>query len=395
MTDLDRRDATESRGGELAPLVSDAYDILCFSHLRWDFVYQRPQHLLTRCARERRVYFFEEPVTGEGGPRLQVSAREGGVRVVVPQLPPGLEGEAAEEALRGLVDGLVGGEGLRAYVLWYYSPMAVGFTRHLKPLAAVYDCMDELSAFAGAPAGLRARERELFTRADVVFTGGQSLYEAKRELHRAVHAFPSSIDVGHFGRARASQPDPADQAEIGRPRLGYFGVIDERIDLGLIAAVAEGRPDWQIVMVGPVCKIDPQGLPRRPNIHYLGARPYAELPRYIAGWDVAIMPFARNEATRHISPTKTPEYLAAGRPVVSTSIRDVVRPYGLRGLVAIADAPGDFIVAAECELQRVKRRRWLREVDEFLAQDSWDRTWMRMRALIAAAVEEKRSCSTT
>jgi UDP-galactopyranose mutase len=365
------------------------YDLLCFSHLRWDFVYQRPQHLLGRCARERRVFFFEEPVFGPGEPRLVVERRGDGPWVATPHLPDGTPGAEVDALQRRLLDEMIAGHDIRAHVDWYYSPMALGCSRHLRPLAGVYDCMDELSGFHGAPPALQERERELFARVDLVFTGGHSLYEAKRGQHASVYAFPSSIDAAHFGRAREVQGDPADQAEIPRPRLGFFGVVDERMDLGLVAALADARPDWQIVMIGPVVKIDPAGLPRRGNIHWLGGRTYAELPVYIAGWDVAIMPFARNAATRFISPTKTPEYLAAGRPVVSTSIRDVVRPYGVRGLVGIADEPAAFVAAVEEALALPERARWLAEVDQFLAGNSWDETWARMRRLIGAAVRAR------
>jgi UDP-galactopyranose mutase len=256
--------------------------------------------------------------------------------------------------------------------------------------------MDELSLFRGAPPSLLERERRLLKRADLVFTGGQSLYEAKRERHPAVHAFPSSIDAGHFGRARRATAEPADQAAIPRPRLGYFGVIDERIDLDLLAAAADARPDWNWVMIGPVVKIDPATLPRRSNLHYLGMKDYADLPAYLAGWDVALMPFATNESTRFISPTKTPEYLAGGRPVVSTSIRDVVRPYGDLDLVAIADDPEAFVAAAERSLARFgpgesEREEWLRRVDAFLAGGSWDRTFRQMSDLIDGAVLRRRA----
>jgi UDP-galactopyranose mutase len=268
--------------------------------------------------------------------------------------------------------------------------MAVGFTAGLTPDAVVYDCMDELSLFRGAPAELVEREARLLAGADLVFTGGQSLYEAKRERHGSVHAFPSSIDAQHFGRARAALPEPADQASIPRPRLGYFGVIDERIDLDLLAGVADARPDWQIVMLGPVVKIDPATLPRRANLHYLGMKDYGELPVYLAGWDAALMPFARNESTRFISPTKTPEYLAGGRPVVSTPIRDVVRPYGELGLVEIAEDPISFVAAVERALAlgaeaSSGREAWLRKVDELLVRGSWNRTWREMSELLDAA----------
>ena len=370
-------------------------DVVCLSHLRWDFVYQRPQHLMSRFARHARVFFFEEPVWGEEPARLEVGERPGGVRVAVPHLPHGLSSEAAEEAQSDLLHEMLEDHGVTDYVLWYYTPMALGFSSGLAPAAVVYDCMDELSLFRGAPPALLERESRLLALADLVFTGGQSLYEAKRDRHPAVHAFPSSIEADHFGRARSPQPEPADQAGIPRPRLGYFGVIDERIDLDLLAGLADLRPHWQIVMVGPVVKIDPESLPRRANLHYLGMKGYQDLPAYLAGWDAALMPFADNESTRFISPTKTPEYLAGGRPVISTPVRDVVRPYGELGLVEIAAEPAEFAAAVERALARhvppgPGRETWLARVDEHLSGGSWSRTWEQMSDLIDAAVDSRR-----
>jgi glycosyltransferase involved in cell wall biosynthesis len=394
MSALGRREATERMDVELLRTGPD-YDLVCLSHLRWDFVYQRPQHLLSRCARDRRVFFVEEPLRADAAPHLDFSRRDCGVDVVVPYLPHGLDDEECEMMLRSLIDELVDREAMHSYVLWYYTPMALGFTRHLRPAASVYDCMDELSAFFGASAVLRERDRELLRHADLVFTGGRSLHEAKRELRPTAHLFPSSIDAAHFRRARHSQLDPADQAALRRPRLGYFGVIDERLDLELLAGIADLRPDFELVMIGPVAKIDPATLPRRPNIHYLGQKPYAELPAYIAGWDAALMPFAHNASTRYISPTKTPEYLASGRPVVATALRDVVDPYGVQGLVTIAGSPEEFVAAVEVEreLGATRRAEWLRRVDAFLARDSWDHTWSQMDALIDAAVHESRAAT--
>jgi UDP-galactopyranose mutase len=384
-----------------APALPDKPDLVVLSHLRWDFVYQRPQHLMSRFAGERRVFFVEEPIyvpAAEGGPRLprlprlEMAERPGGVVLAVPHLPHGISAEEAEAAQAALLAELHESHAIFDPILWYYTPMAVGFTAGLTPRAVVYDCMDELSLFRGAPPDLLAREERLLEQADLVFTGGRSLYEAKRTRHPSVHAFPSSIDAAHFGRAREPQPEPQDQAEIPRPRLGYFGVIDERIDLDLLAGLADARPEWQIVLVGPVVKIDPATLPRRPNLHYLGMKSYAELPAYLAGWDVALMPFARNEATRFISPTKTPEYLAGGRPVVSTSIRDVVHPYGQEGLVEIADEVGEFEVAIErCLDGSGLRDHWLKRVDELLAEGSWDRTFRSMSDLIDAAVVKRQA----
>jgi UDP-galactopyranose mutase len=367
------------------------HDLVCFSHLRWDFVYQRPQHLLTRCARDRRVFFVEEPIFGNSSMRLDVQERDGGVRVVVPHLPEGLRSEVATTAvLKEMIRRLFMEQGIREYVFWYYTPMALSFTKHFSPIASIYDCMDELSAFKGAHSRLADFERELFRQVDLVFTGGQSLYEAKRNAHKAVHSFPSSIEVSHFGKARMITDEPQDQVSIPQPRLGFFGVIDERFDIELLDAVARRRPDWHFVMIGPVVKIHPETLPKYPNIHYLGPKKYEELPSYLAGWDIALLLFARNESTRFISPTKTPEYLAAGKPVISTSIRDVVRPYGELKLVRIADSPTEFISTAEDLMANVTNNsEWLRRVDDFLADISWDKTWAEMSDLIEQTIERK------
>ncbi|MBI3654750.1 MAG: glycosyltransferase family 1 protein [Acidobacteria bacterium] len=363
-------------------------DLLCFSHLRWDFVYQRPQHLLSRCAKERRVFFVEEPRFSDTAPRFDISRREGGVWVVVPHLPHGLNEEEVEATLQSLlIDELILEQQISEYICWYYTPMALGFTRQLEPLATVFDCMDELSAFKNPPPRLKDREDELLERADVVFTGGFSLYEAKRHRHANIHPFPSSIEVEHFSQARQPLKEPNDQRNIPHPRLGFYGVIDERLDIELLDGLAQARPDWQIIMVGPVVKIDPADLPQHPNIHYLGGKAYQELPAYLSGWDVAMLPFARNESTKFISPTKTPEYLAAGVPVVSTSIRDVIRPYGQQGLVKIADRVEEFVAAAEYLLSDAfNKTAWLRQVEEALMYNSWDRTWARMNHLINAVL---------
>ncbi len=367
---------------------SDTPDLVCLSHLRWNFVYQRPQHLMSRCAQERRVFLIEEPIFGPNpSARLDVSRGECGVWVVVPHLPEGLSESEAWAAQQVLIDGLFAQAQIRQYILWYYTPMAMAFTRHLEPVVVVYDCMDELSLFEAAPRALKELEAELFSCADLVFTGGQSLYESKVNQHSNVYAFPSSVDVAHFAQARNFTPDPADQVNIPHPRLGFFGVIDERMDLELLSGIAEARPDWQLVIIGPVVKIDPAVLPRQQNIHYVGGKTYKELPAYIAGWEVALLPFARNDSTRFISPTKTPEYLAAGKPVVSTSIRDVVRPYGQSGLVRIADTVPEFVAAVDAAMnENPDESGWLCQVDAFLTQTSWDRTWAQMMQLVESVI---------
>jgi UDP-galactopyranose mutase len=369
------------------------YDLVCLSHLRWDFVYQRPQHLLSRFARERRVFFVEEPFFTDDATRLEISPREDRLFVVVPHLNHAEAAEkGAENLIREQIDEMFAAHAIDKFVLWYYTPMAVPFTDHLKPLATVFDSMDELSMFKFAPPELIDNENRLFEKADVVFTGGQSLYEAKRHRHKNVWAFPSSIDTAHFNQARKITEEPEDQKSIKRPRLGYCGVIDERIDIDLVREIAEKRPEWQIIMIGPVVKIDEADLPRLENIHYLGMKDYKDLPKYIAGWDAALMPFALNDSTKFISPTKTPEYLAAGKPVVSTAIRDVARPYGEKNLVAIAKNADEFIAAVE-QAMNENRAEKLVEVDKFLLQTSWEKTYRRMAELISEAIAEKAASS--
>jgi glycosyltransferase involved in cell wall biosynthesis len=384
---MHERSTTQSRvSGALNPTDSRTPLLVCFSHLRWDFVWQRPQHLLSRAARHYRVRMIEEPEFEPGiTPRMDVSQRPQGVTVAVPRLPEGLSREDVVLEQRDLVEKLIGREPREPRIFWYYTPMAMAFTSHLDADLTVYDNMDELSLFRGASRELLDMESALFTRADLVFTGGMSLYEAKRNRHHNVHAFPSSIEFDHFAKARSIKRDPTDQANIPGPRLGFFGVIDERMDVDLLGQVAELRPEWQFVMIGPVVKIDPATLPRRDNIHWLGAKDYKELPRYLSGWDVGFMNFALNEATKFISPTKTPEFLAAGVPVVSTPITDVVRPYGEKGLVEIAKTPLEVVRKVEALLARPKDL-WLQKVDRHLAAGSWDKTWAAMHKLMMDAL---------
>ncbi len=366
--------------------------LIVLAHLRWDFVFQRPQHLMTRAARSRAVYYFEEPVFeepvfGENGDHLK-TRQEGGVTVCTPHIQSGFSAAESQSRTARLLGELVEDEDLPDYDLWVYTPMELPVTVGLNPRVTVYDCMDELANFRGAPPELRVREAQLFDRAGVVFTGGQRLYEAKSERHPNVHAFASSVDVGHFAQARSGLRDPEDQAALPRPRLGFYGVIDERFDTALIAEVARRQPDWQFVLIGPVVKIDPTELPRAANIHYLGMKGYAELPAYLAHWDVALLPFARNAATEFISPTKTPEYLAAGVGVVSTGIRDVVRPYGDLELARIADSPDAFEAACKAVLEEAgtqAARQRQERADQYLSALSWDQTWAQMAGLIEDA----------
>ena len=357
-----------------APRTDTDQTLICFSHLRWNFVFQRPQHLMSRFAASHNVHVWEEPVfvPAPAAPRVEARTIAPHLTIATPQL--------VEAALCALLDDYLGTD--RPQVAWYYTPMMLPFSRHLQPECTVYDCMDELANFRFAPPRLLDLEAELFERADLVFTGGYSLYEAKRSRHPSVHPFPSSVDIAHFSQARAIPTNNS------RPTLGFYGVLDERFDIDLLAAIADARPDWRFVMVGPIVKISPDELPKRENISYPGPATYDELPGVLAHWDVALMPFAINDATKFISPTKTPEYLAAGKPVVSTPVRDVVRHYGRLEGVKIASTPDEFIKGCEEALALSgSDGDWLAEVDQALSSMSWDITQRRMAGLIDEVVD--------
>lgn len=363
--------------------------LVVFSHLRWGFVYQRPQHLLSRLAAQRRVLFIEEPIPDDATPAWTRSEPLRGLTVCQPRDKGGPPGFSSRQlvALLPEVRAFLAEEGVTECVAWFYTPLALPLLDAIPAQAVVYDCMDELSAFKFAPPELQAREAELLRIADVVFTGGPSLYQAKRDKHPNVHCFPSSVDAAHFGQARdGGLAEAEDQAGLPRPRLGFFGVIDERLDLPLLAEVAASRPEWQFVLVGPVVKIDPATLPRGPNLHYLGGRDYARLPAYLTGWDVCLLPFARNEATRFISPTKTLEYMAAEKPIVSTPIADVAGPYA--DIVRLIETPDEFVRACEQSLAGLDERRRGR-MRGVLANTSWDATARAMETLIDRAVTRR------
>jgi UDP-galactopyranose mutase len=352
--------------------------IIVFSHLRWNWVWQRPQHVLTRLAKRHRIVFIEEPIPITDGREAfwRFSEPAPHCRVCIPYTTapePGFHDRQFPELSR-LLGQLIERERLRDGLVWLYTPLALPLARKLAPVGMVYDVMDELSAFRGAPPELLEREAQAYAAVDLVFTGGPSLYRAKRDRHPNVHCFPSSVDADHFGKARAPGLDHPDQSEKARPRLGFFGVIDERIDLPLLDALARTRPGWQIMMVGPVTKIDPADLPRHPNLHYLGQRPYEELPAFLAGWDVCLLPFARNESTRYISPTKTLEYMAAEKPIVSTPITDVAEPYG--AIVHLGACRDTFIAACDRALSErgADYRRRLAGMRQVLRRTSWDAT---------------------
>ena len=366
--------------------------LIVFSHLRWGFVHRRPQHLMARLSHAYRVLFIEEPVFAEGPAHLECSARMPGLEVLVPHTPVPASGFHDDQlpVLEPLIAEFLRARDIDDCIAWFDTPMALPLLSALRPpRAVVYDCIDELAAGPNAPRQLRQRETALLKIANLVFTGGPALYAAKRELHPNVHCLPGSADAAHFAPGRLA-PDSAHardaqrlQGWIARPRLGFFGVIDERFDAALIAHLADARPDWQLVMAGPVApRVDPAHLPRRPNLHWLGRQPYDRLPYLLAGWDVCLLPFALNDATRFVNPTKTLEYMAGEKPIVSTPVPDVLSLYG--DTVRIAAAPADFVAAcAKALAERGAQRN--RRIEGMLAtvyRSSWDRIAATVRRLL-------------
>ncbi|MEO6637476.1 MAG: glycosyltransferase family 1 protein [Ginsengibacter sp.] len=373
-------------------------DLICFCHIRWKFVYQRPQHLMTRFAKYDRVFFIEEPVyETEGESFLEVKKDGDNLWIITSHLPDSYTDDEIVFQQKILLSKLYTENNIENYIHWYYTPMFLSISNHLQPALIVYDCMDELSNFKFAPADLKQKEKDLFRVADIVLTGGHNLYQAKKDLHNNIFPFPSSIDKEHFMQARSLKNFPADQPKTGKPIFGFYGVIDERFDIELLRQVAARKPEWNFVIIGPVIKIDPATMPISSNIFYPGGKTYDELPAYLAGWNVALIPFLLNDSTKYISPTKTPEYLAAGVPVLSSAIVDVVNPYAINHVVQIYYDADSFILAGENELAKksAEKEEWLRNVDLFLRDNSWDETWRQIRQHINLTLKNKKNSTIT
>jgi UDP-galactopyranose mutase len=370
--------------------------LFVFSHLRWDGAFRRPQQLLSRLAGRWRVVFVEPPRPAAGPARLERIGLGPCLEVLVPHTPlPAAAGDDAQAALlRPLLAGHARLPADAAAVAWVSTPMALPLIDAVQPACVVYDCMEELAALADAPRELRRRETALLRRAALVIAGGPSLHEAQRARHANVHSLPSAVDAAHFAPERLdAASDEAVQADtlqgvLARPRLGFHGVIDERIDVGLVARLADAHPDWQIVMAGPVLRRDAARLPRRPNLRWLGPQPYARLPYLLAGWDVALMPYVLDDTTRRLSPVETLEYMAAEKPIVSTAVPDVVALYG--SLAEIAHHAGGFMRACEVMLGESPQRRCRRALDMLttVSTQSWDRTADVVHRLVVASLRD-------
>ncbi|MEK2645740.1 glycosyltransferase [Bdellovibrio sp. BCCA] len=366
------------------------HDLLVFSHLRWDLVFQRPQHLMSRFANHRRVFFIEEPVIENiTEPYLSLKEESPGLCVVIPHLPLKISNRERDDMSRGLLDEMIQGENIKNFSIWYYTPMALNFSDHLVGQVTIYDCVDDLVNFSQTMA---EKETALLRRADLVFTGGNSVYEEKKQKHKRVHSFPSAIDTTHFSKARFALTDPEDQENLPRPRIGFVGGIDGRMNFSLLENIAALRPEWQFILLGQVAKTVQDILPKKENIHYLGMKRYADLPFYMSSWNCAMVPLAKHESIRFAYSTKISEYLAAGLPVVTTSIAET-RIYHGKNLLAVADDAENFVKALDIVLAEKPSSQRIKSVDEFLKNASWDHTWERMSLLEIDALTRKKGFS--
>jgi glycosyltransferase involved in cell wall biosynthesis len=348
------------------------YDMIVFCHLRWQFVYQRPQHIISRLSSTMKILFIEEPLH-------QHTKENSGNLIKVSEMLHVLQPNVDNiESIAGILPEYIKNKSIP--VGWFYSASFSPLLEQLNFETVVYDCMDELSLFKGAPAHLINQEKYLMAHADVIFTGGKSLYESKKQLHANVHCFPSSVDQTHFAQALNGITVPNDVINLQSPVVGYYGVIDERIDLELLHETAKRLPNVSFVMIGPLAKIEESDLPKESNIHYLGMRSYDELPNYLKAFDVAMMPFALNDATKYISPTKTLEYMAAGKPIISTKIIDVVRDYSR--CVSLIETADEFCEAITFLFDKTDRQSLELEYYKILQKTSWDATADKMKSII-------------
>jgi glycosyltransferase involved in cell wall biosynthesis len=371
------------------------FPIIVHCHLCWDWVWQRPQQFLSRLSARHKILFVEtvgpDPQLSSAVARFWTAPNFPNITILRLQFPAWRWSDAAfvDRERRGLVKEFVAGPGAAQFenpVQWFYDPMAVpAFLGQMDEIGVAYDCMDELSKFRSAPPQIKIREQKLLAAADVVFAGGRKLWQAKKLQNENSHFYGCGVDVAHFGSARKDDTKiPADIASLQKPILGYFGVVDERMDYELLVKLADANPDWSIAMVGPQIKVD--SVPQRANLHWLGQKNYTELPAYCKAFDVCMMPFALNEATEFINPTKALEYMATGRPIVSSAVADVVTNFG--EVVSIARSHEEFISLCRDALAKADTARTEAGLKQ-AAENSWDSIVTRLEQHIADALAPK------
>jgi glycosyltransferase involved in cell wall biosynthesis len=378
--------------------IDSNYPIIVHCHLRWEGVWQRPQQFLSRLSKRHEILFVEGPLLHDSNEpphyTLKSAPEHPAITIMQTHFPSSRfqDGQWVDEKrlelLKEALNGPLKGKFNRP-IQWFYDPMAApAHMGKVNDIAIVYDCMDELSQFRFAPPEIITRERQLLANADVVFAGGRKMCESKSRYNRNCHFYGCGVDVKHFSRARLPETQIPEDVSFGEGQLvlGYFGVVDERLDYDLIAKLADANASWHIAMIGPTCKVDPAALPQRPNIHWLGRREYAQLPEYTKGFDVSLMPFALNEATEYINPTKALEYMATGRPIVSTAVPDVVSNFNT--VVKIARTPEEFVEMCSTECLEPDEAAVARGI-QMAADNQWDSIVQKLEGHIDDALKKK------
>lgn len=348
------------------------YDMIVFCHLRWHFVYQRPQHIISRISKTMKTLFIEEPLYNN-------ESKESGNLIIINDMLHVLQPNVKDiESIAAIIPEYVKNKDIP--VGWFYSAIFCPLSECIDFETIVYDCMEELSLLKGSAKNVINQEKYLISNADIIFTSGKSLYELKKQWHTNVHCFPSSVDEPHFAKALNGIKVADDVANLQSPIVGYYGVIDERIDFALLHETALKLPNVSFVMIGPLSKIEKNDLPQEDNIHYLGMKSYNELPHYLKAFDIAMIPFAVNDTTKYISPTKTLEYMSAGKPIISTKITDIVHDYGI--CLSMVESADEFYEAIKFALDKTDHFSMELEYHKILKKTSWDITAVKMKSII-------------
>jgi glycosyltransferase involved in cell wall biosynthesis len=344
----------------------EAQDIICFAH-DWGGDPTSKTHIMRLLAKKSRVLWvnsiaMRRPVASKSDARRLITKLrrafagcvevEPNIFVVNPLVLP-LPGSALAQRLNGVLlerslRRTLSKLSFARPILWTFLPTMNRLVGRLGERLLVYHCVDKYSEFSGVPRdAIVAMERDLVKRADLVFTSAARLLEECRPLNPHTHFITHGVDTAHFGRALDPQtPVPDDLAGIRKPVAGFFGLIADWVDLPLIRSLARERPDWSFVLIGKAAT-DLAPLQGLSNVHWLGQKPYTELPGYCRGFDVALIPFVQNELTLRVNPLKLREYLAAGLPVVSTPLPEISR---YDGLVRLATRREEFIGGIEAAL---------------------------------------------
>ncbi|RYD58215.1 MAG: glycosyltransferase family 1 protein [Sphingobacteriales bacterium] len=348
-------------------------NIICFSPIRWNQKDQRPQQIMRRLSQYSMVHFIEEPVYDATEAYLSHTVVAEHIHVFTPHLPGGISEEKCQTLQRALLDQFMRDCNFADYTFWYATPVAFAYSKHYCPSVIVYDCLEDIWSLKLPAEKLHDLEQQLLDRADLVFTSSHTQYWNKKDRNNNVHLLPATIDRAHFDCARGKVSEAEEQEHIPYPRLGYMGIVDDRLDTQLLADIADTRPDWHIVLVGPTAKMNAAQLPQRANIHYLGNKPYADLPSYLTGWTAAIMPIQEKSHMTSGLSFKTAECLAAGLPVIATPVKAIAAQYEKENLVMKANSAAEFVAATEAILfDGAADRSWMERVNNFLDMSSRD-----------------------